>query len=62
MDKKFSDLVKDSISKNELKKTYGGAGADQAEMMSACDHSACSTNLNNSKSLCTTGVCCHQVD
>ena len=35
MDKKFSDLVKDSISKNELKKTYGGAGADQAEMMSA---------------------------
>lgn len=61
MDNKFSDLVKDSINKDELSNIKGGKGPDEFTHGStdthlhACDSFACSTNTKAAGSFCTKG-------
>lgn len=61
MDKKFSDLVKDSINKDELSNIKGGFGPEDFTPgpsnpnMHACDSFACSSNTKAASPFCTKG-------
>ncbi len=58
MEKKFSELVNDTISPDELGRVYGGV--HPVDEKSACITNACKTQVQKSGSLCDTAVCYSQ--
>ncbi len=60
MDKKFSELVNDSIKKNELGRIYGGFDPNDLQNGSgnnahACSSYVCSDNIEPNEKYCTQG-------